>query len=148
MGAARWVPLALCVVCASCGGDGEDAPRRERVAPEVARGLPTQQYALAEDVCPDDLGMSPREEARTRRRGKRQLEAVIAAYRDDPNAVVRTSYTPADEPGIGHEDLTVRELARTHLLTAEELADWAAGQSAGDCYRGVAETLRELVGEG
>ena len=148
MGAARWIPLALCVACVSCGGDGQEPQPQERVTREVARGLPTQQYALAEEVCPEGLGMPRREEDRTRRRGNRQLAALVAAYRDDPDALVRTSYTPADEPGIRHEDLTVRELAQTHLQTAEELADWTAGQPGGDCNRDVASRLRELLGTG
>ena len=88
--------------------------------------------------------MAPAEEARARRQGQRQLDALLAAYRRDPEALVRTSFTPADEPGIAYEELTIRELARTHLETAELLVGEAAHGGDPVCTRRVARVLREL----
>jgi hypothetical protein len=128
-------PIAIVVLVAGCAHPGP------RVSDATRKALPTQQYALSEEVCPDDLGMPRALEERTRRRGRRRLRALIVAHRRDPDAVVRTSWSSSDEsPGVHHEDMTIDELLGTHLSTAEELADGEDASSA--CFARVAAQLR------
>lgn len=127
---------------AGCGWTERDEPEGPRVPPEVQRALPTHQYNLPSDVCPEGLGMPPAEEARTRKLGRRQLAALVAAYRRDPDAVVRTAYTPAHEPGIGHEDMRVRELLGGHLESARRLATEPGLEEDAACLRDVVRRLR------
>ena len=127
------MPIALAI--AACG----DAAR---VPADVARQLPTQEYGLSQDLCPRDVGIGPEYGAqrlrRNQRKGKRELDALERAYRDDPDAIVRATYTPADEPGIAHEDISIRELAETQLKGFDVLD--------GECSRRAAARLRALLG--
>jgi hypothetical protein len=136
------LPIALVVAAAAVVACSDnDTSGGERVSGSVQRALPTFQYSLAEEVCPDQLGMPPDQEERTRRRGERQLEALLRAYRRGPRALVRTSYASSDEdPGIHHEEMTVAALLDTHLLTAEELA---SDDEEDACFRRVEEALRK-----
>lgn len=111
-----------------------------RVSDAAQKALPTLQYALSENVCPEGQGMPPDQEERTRHRGERQLDALLAAYENNPDAIVDTRASSSDEtPNIQHEDLTVGELLETHLSTAEELAE---GDTFSPCFDRVAEQLR------
>ena len=133
--AGRWsvVLASAALTVTACG-------QRERVSPDVARQLPTHKYALSQDICPEQSGAPPEYSAkrlrRIRRRGERQLAALERAYRHNPDALVRVSYAPADEPGIGHEEISVRELAKSHLEGLED---------AGGCYERAAKRLRALL---
>lgn len=139
-----WWLCAMAV--ASCGqGDGTRT-QAPRVSVEVARQLPTHQYALAEAACPEALHLPRREAAEIRARGRRQLRALVTAYRRNPDALIRTSFTPADEPGLGYEDLTIGELARTHLDAAEELQETSEGLGR-TCSEALVRTLRDLTAD-
>ncbi len=131
--------IAVVMLLAACG-DEDGSGAAERVPRSVQRTLPTQQYLLAEEVCPDQLGMPPKQEERTRRRGERHLDALLLAYEKYPEATVRTSYASSDEnPGVHEEELTVEQLLETHLLTAEELA---SDEAEDVCFSRVEEVLR------
>lgn len=126
--------IPLHVVCASaalafvsCGG--------ERVSAREQRSLPTHQYALAQDVCPENGEPSPATR-RLRRVGERRLRALERAHRAHPDAIVTTTVTPESGP-VEREEITISELARTHLEGAEG-ADTP-------CYSRLEERLRELV---
>lgn len=61
------------------------------------------------------------------------------AYRANPKALVRTTYflTDTDKTGPQYEDLTVRELAKTHLQSIES--------SGTRCGRVLRRQLTELL---
>jgi hypothetical protein len=127
----------LPVLVAGCG-----EPSGPHVSDAVQKTLPTHQHALPEEACPDILGMPERTEERMRRRGQRQLRALIAAYKRNPDSVVETTWTTGDEePRLRHENITVSELLATHLSTAEEVAD-GLDQSSGACFEDLAHELR------
>jgi hypothetical protein len=61
---------------------------------------------------------------------------LIRAYREHPDALVSTTYTAADGPD-GRENMTVRELTRTHLEGVEGVGT--------PCYRRLEKRLRDLL---
>jgi hypothetical protein len=104
---ARPALLALLAVFA-IGGCGDSAPASN------VPGLPRQEFSL-QDLCPersDIHGQKARDLKRTR---QAELEALLKAYRQNPDAEVRVEFTPADEPDVKHETLTVRELMKQNL---------------------------------
>lgn len=136
--------MVLAVLMVGCGDDGEQAgalPER------VERALPTYQYTLGETVCPEHLGMPPKQEARTKRRGERELAALVSAYRTNPDAVVETTFAAADgEPRVREEEITIRALLGTHLSSAEDNASAELANSA--CFGRVAAALRKAKESG
>lgn len=131
--------IALAVVAGACGGDD-----KAHVSARVQAALPTQQLELTNDLCPEEsaaMNLPADEVRRARARGRRQFVALEEAYRSDPETLVRTTYASSDE-GDGEEDLTVRELARTHLLGATE-----EGITNEACFHTAARRLRALLDE-
>lgn len=116
-------------LAAGCGDDSDDAPSRTgpRLAPEQERRLPLDQYGLRE-LCPEKADHPPAEARKLRVLRTRQLEALLAVLRSSPDALVRTSSTPADRPGTESETITVAELARSHLEALESLGCAPAAQ--------------------
>ncbi len=52
---------------------------------EMLRDLPTQQYALVSEICPESAGVTDRRtQAAMHRTGERQLKALITASSEDP----------------------------------------------------------------
>jgi hypothetical protein len=77
-------------------------------------GLPRQEYSL-QGLCPELADIRGRDARNLRRRRQAELDALLKAYRRNPDAEVRVEFTPADEPGVDHETLTVRELMEQNL---------------------------------
>ena len=122
-----------------CSSD-ENQPR---VSPAVQADLPTTMYALYGELCPEGVGLNGREAQATRARGRRQLAALLKAYRSDPEALVRVSYITEGKSGYQHELITVEELLDSHLegiATGQEVAD--PGTSEGRCLARGAAALR------
>jgi hypothetical protein len=103
--------MLAALVAAGCG--------ESRSAIDVT-GLPRQAYSL-QDLCPELADIRGREARDLRRRRQAELEALLKAYRRNPDAEVRVEFTPADEPGVDHETLTVRELVEQNLEILREL---------------------------
>jgi hypothetical protein len=132
------ITMALMPFVVGCAGEEERVSQAER------RALPTEQLTLSSDLCPREaasMRLPAREVRRDRAKGRRQLAALTAAYRKHPEAKVKTTYFSSDE-GDGSEDLTVRELARSHLAGATE-----DGLTDAPCFKRVARRLRALVRE-
>ena len=113
-----------------------------RVSDSERRALPTDQLTLASNLCPeewDEMDLPQREVRRQQARGRRQLAALEAAYRKHPDAVVETTYE-SSEGGTVKEDLTVRKLARSHLLgvTEDDIPQ-------PPCFKRLARRLRALL---
>jgi hypothetical protein len=134
-------------ILVGCGDRGEAVSSRfaaARVRPHEQRALPTEQLTLGSELCPEEAEARrlPSAEVRRRQRhGRRQFAALEAAYRRHPDALVRTTYLSSDE-GPGTEDITVRELARSHLRGS-------TGVSGGGIVTAVARSatpFRELDG--
>lgn len=138
--------VARCVLAATmccgvflfgCGSSSDD-----RVTQREQNALPTEQLTLAGRLCPREstqIDLAKNEVLRERRRGEREFAALTNAYRRHPEALVRTSYL-ASGGDDGHEDLSVRELVRSHLRGATE-----DGVSDSECFRQVAHRLRVLL---
>ncbi len=97
----------------------ETARREPHVSAREQRALPTTAYALVQDLCFRTGPRSSRAFAANveagRRRARRQFDALEHSLRTHPHAVVTTRFTPSDAPGTEKQDLTVRELAATHV---------------------------------
>src|SRR5437016_9430760 len=98
---------ALTLVAAAClvVGCGED--RRTHVSPQEQSALPTDQFALGENLCPAEWEATKLPALEVRRReatGRRQLAALEAAYATHPDALVKTTYASSDE-GPGTKDI-------------------------------------------
>jgi hypothetical protein len=108
--------LAAASLLSACDGDSE------RVTPQEQRELPTSAYGLVQDLCfRGDSAVDRkygREEANPRAR--RQFAALERSLRAHPDAIVRVEFTPADSPEPELRDMSVRELAETHLDGAKE----------------------------
>ena len=122
----------------ACGGDEGRVSQREQ------RALPTEQLTLSSDLCPEEaaeMRLPASEVRRDRAKGRRQLAALEAAYRKHPDAKVKTTYLSSDD-GNGSEDLTVRDLVRSHLAGATE-----EGMTGAPCFKRVVRRLRALLRE-
>ena len=125
------------VMIAGCGDE-----TAARVSDAERRALPTEQLTLGSDLCPEEWEARnlPQGDVRQREsRGHSQLAALEAAYAKRPDAVVQTTYLSSDQ-GPGEEQLTVRALARSHLvgITAE-------GIPRGRCLKRLEDRLRVLL---
>lgn len=110
------VLLAACALL-GCNGSEEPTSRTSQgLAMETLRDLPTQQYGLVSEICPESAGVTDRRaRAAMRQTGERQLRALIAALERGPAETVMTSATPAEGGGEVRERLTIEELARTQV---------------------------------
>ena len=121
-------------------GCGQDPA--QRVSEHERLALPTEQMTLGSDLCPEEFEARnlPRREVRRRQRnGRRQLDALEAAYARHPDAIVKTTYLSSDQ-GPGEEDVTIRSLARGHLAGVTE-----EGLSRPACFQRTARRLRTLL---
>jgi hypothetical protein len=71
---------------------------------------------------------------------------LAEAYRDDPEAMVRTSFLPSNAPGREFEDITVRRLVEIHVKGADEVIE-TGDRSAQRCARRLRDRLTALLGE-
>jgi hypothetical protein len=138
------VVAALSLVVAGCAElDDPPSPRSgPRVSAAEQRDLPTDQFALGSNLCPeewDDQQLPASEVASRRAEGKRQIAALLDALKTHPDALVTTTYASSDE-GPGKEDLSVAELADTHLQGLTE-----PGLSDTPCEKREARKLRRLI---
>jgi hypothetical protein len=128
-----------------CGESGDAASSQSaavRASPREQRALPTEQLTLGSELCPEDAEarrLPPAELRRRQRNGRRQFAALEAAYLRHPDALVHTTYGSSDE-GPGSEDITVRELARSHLLGS--IGEEVDGSR---CFKRLARRLRTLL---
>ena len=85
------------------------------------------------------MNLPERDVRRQQARGRDQLAALEASYAKHPDAVVETTYE-SSEGGKGQEHLSIRELARSHLLgvTEDDIPQ-------PPCFRRVARRLRTLL---
>jgi hypothetical protein len=95
-------------------GCGDSGPKID------VSGLPRDEYGLQE-LCPELSHIRGQQARALKRKRQGQLEALLMAYRRNPDAEVRVTFTPADESRLGHETLTVRELVEQNLQTLREL---------------------------
>jgi len=124
---------------AGCGDDGA-----ERVSEREQRQLPTEAFSLVEDLC--FRGDSPVDRTAAvraaRRRAPRQFNALERSLRRNPDATVRVRFALAESPDPETEDMSVRELAETHL----EAAGHDVLPNEASCYRrGQARLERALA---
>ena len=113
IGRAPLAVLAAALAAAGCGDSGASDPKID------VTGLPRDEYGLQE-LCPELSDIHGQYARNLRRKRQAQLEALLKAYRQNPDAKVRVTFTPADEPGIGHETLTIRELVDQNLQTLRD----------------------------
>ncbi|MEJ7798589.1 MAG: hypothetical protein WKF42_08825 [Solirubrobacteraceae bacterium] len=142
----RAAPVALAVFIIAAApaawAVGENAKRGPHVSAREQRELPTTSYALVQDLCFDGDSRFDRKYAHEANpRARRQFAVLEQSLRIHPNAVVRVRFTPADSPRMQTRELTVLELAETHLEGARlgGLPDTAA------CYRSGRARLERLL---
>lgn len=110
----------------------ESAERGPALSSRARRDLPTGAYTLVQDLCSIGDSRFDRSYFRgARRRARREFAALERGLRSRPNAVVAVRFVPADSPGTETREITVRELAETHLQGAEPTG--LAEEEA--CYR-------------
>lgn len=96
----------------------------------------------AQDLCATGDSPGDRRYAReARRRARRHFETIGRSLRSHPDAVVSATFVPADAPGIETRELTVRDLAETHLPGA---ATRGLPDDLG-CYRSGRVMLKRLL---
>jgi hypothetical protein len=126
-----------------CGGGATREAEPERTQSTVP-DLPTVQRTLVPDLCPA-RGKLPEAEAQARRRhAELKLQALEAAYVDDPDATTRTSYR---EPQTGEkvkEHTPIRRLVEIELQTVAQVAQ-TGDAAAAACARRVERRLRSLT---
>jgi hypothetical protein len=91
---------------------------RDHVPPAEQKALPTARFRLGEELCPAKY-IPARLANRWRTRAIREYKALRVALRDHPNDFVTASAVLSDpepdEDRIHHEEITIRDLARTHM---------------------------------
>lgn len=103
--------LAAAAALAGALGGCSDGPD---LVPSASNGLPREEYSLTA-LCPERSDLRGEQARRARARASREMQALIAAYRHDPWATIRISYTPADEPGMKTEVIDVGAVIRGNL---------------------------------
>ena len=129
--------VAVTFLPAACG-DGSSASR------QPPTGLPTKQFQLAYDLCPTAKELKSAHVRQVRATARRQLQRLLAAHRRDPDAKVRTSFEPSNEPGPKFEELTVSQLMRRHLQGVTEVIE-VGDPPARRCARRLAKRLRAAL---
>lgn len=123
----------------------ESTRREQHVSAREQRELPTLAYVLVQDLCFRTDSGSGRLFAEAveagRRRARRQFDALARSMRAHPHAVVTARFVPSDAPGTQTQQLTIRELAETHVDGAE--LDGPPNDTA--CYRSGRTRLHRLL---
>lgn len=123
----RAVPVAVIAfviaVSPAAWAASETAQREPHVSAREQRQLPTLAYFLVQNLCFRTDSRSGRAFVkaveRGRRQARRQFNALARSLRAHPHAVVTARFIPADAPGTQTQELTIRNLAETHLEGAE-----------------------------
>jgi hypothetical protein len=122
----------------------ESAKRGAHVSASAQRALPTLAPFLVQDLCFKGDSRFDRAHAdEASRRARRQFAALERSVRADPNMVVSVQFALADAPGVETREMTVRELAETHLGGA----DPSGLPSEAACYRIGRARLKRLLDE-
>ena len=101
-------------------------------------------YSLIEDLCFKGDSRFDRRYARdAHARARRQFAAIARGLRAHPDAVVSVRFVLAEAPGTQTREMTIRELAETHLEGAE--LDGPPQDTA--CYRSGRAKLQRLLDE-
>lgn len=133
----------LLLLAGACGEDAEE--RSSSLDARLVERLPKQQYNLIEYVCPRSAGIDDGGvQEQRRRRGVDMLAALKEAYRQAPDAMVATQYTPAHEPGVRREEISVRQLVETHIEGLSE--DFGVADQS--CLKRHRRELRTLMSNG
>jgi hypothetical protein len=120
----------------------ETEQRDPHVSAREQRELPTMAYSLVQDLCADGDSRADRTYAdMANRRARRQFDAIARGLRVHPDALVTVRFVPADAPGTVDRDMTIRDLAETHLDGAE--LDGPPRDA--DCYRDGRGRLERLL---
>lgn len=120
----------------------ETAKRGAHVSGSAQRALPTLAPFLVHDLCfKGDSRLTARTPTRPPRRARRQFAALERSLRADPNMLVTVRFALADAPGLETREMTVRELAETHLGGA----DPSGLPSEAACYRSGRARLERLL---
>jgi hypothetical protein len=110
-GRAPLAALAAALAAAGCGDSGRAID---------ASGLPRDEYGLQE-LCPELADIRGKEARDLKRKRQAELEALLKAYRRNPHAEVRVTFTPEDRAEIGHETVTVGTLVEQNLEILRDL---------------------------
>ena len=132
--------IGAAALAAACGDGGSSG------SPRAPEGLPTKQFQLGYDLCPTAREAKSAQARRTRATARRELERLVDAYRDDPDATVRTSFEPAHEPGPKSEELTIRQLVQRQLQGVSEVVEMGDASSR-RCARRLQARLQALLRE-
>ena len=116
-GLLRVAPLGWILMTSACALDA-DEPERDsrRVASAVEAQLNTSPHPVDACVNTADTGDSEEATQRQRQRGRRQVEALIKAYRRKPRALVEVDYFSDGDPMS--RLVTVDQLIRRELRVA------------------------------
>ena len=110
-----FVTVALVSILVGCGASAERVSDREQ------RELPTFAYFLIQDLCfQGDSGSDTSFARKANARARREFVALERSLKAHPDARVLVKFKPADSPGLETEELSVRQLAKTHLDGAED----------------------------
>lgn len=133
--------FVVAIVPAAWAASGS-AQRDPHVSAREQRALPTMAYSLVQDLCADGASRADRMYADVaKRRARRQFDAIARGLRAHPDALVTVRFVPADAPGTIDRDMTIRDLAETHLEGAE--LDGPPRDT--DCYRNGRVKLERLL---
>lgn len=122
----------------------ETAKRGAHVSVSAQRALPTMASFLVHDLCfKGDSRFDRKYADEAGRRARRQFAALERSLRADPNMLVSVRFATADAPGFETREMTVRELAETHVGGAD-----ASGlPSEAACYRSGRARLERVLDE-
>lgn len=122
----------------------ETAKRGAHVSASAQRALPTLAPFLVQDLCFKGDSRFDRTHAdEAGRRARRQFAALERSLRADPNMLVTVRFALAHAPGLKTREMTIRELAETHLGGA----DPSGLPSEAECYRSGRARLERLLDE-
>lgn len=120
------------------------AQREPHVSAGEQRELPAMAYSLIQDLCFKGDSRFDRTHAQdAHARARRQFAAIARGLRAHPHAVVSVRFVLARSPGTQTREMTIRELAETHLEGAE--LDGPPQDTA--CYRSGRAKLQRLLDE-
>ncbi len=122
----------------------ETAKRGAHVNASAQRALPTMAPFLVHDLCfKGDSRFDRKHADEASRRARRQFAALERSLRADPNMLVSVQFALADAPRLEAREMTIRELAETHLGGA----DPSGLPSEAACYRSGRASLERLLDE-
>ncbi len=125
---------AVALAVGACGDS-------KAVDARLQRTLPTVQGALLGHLC-DPLDASTGQPISTRRRAQREMVVLLRTLRASPEANVRT--LRMTDNGDVREELTIRELAESHVSGLSEIVQTSDGRVE-RCARKAAAELRMAI---